>query len=362
MKILFYINEIGGGGAERVMANLANGFSQKGHEVVLVTSFPRENEYFLLETIKRYNLDEKATVRREIIRKNCRRIIKLRIICKKEKCDVAVSFMEGPNFRLIFSALFLNMKTVISLRSDPGKEYQNIFHKVTADFIYNLADACVFQTEEARSFFSVRLQNKSSIILNPVSGSFYKGKISEGTGGIVSVGRLEKTKNFELLIYSFTKIAGEFPNERLVIYGDGPHRQNLNYLITELKMEHKIKLAGKVENVAEKIENAKLFVLSSDYEGMPNALMEAMALGIPAIATDCPCGGPRVLFENEKSGKLVPVAQIKEMSEALRYLLKNPQKRQQLAQNAKKRAEDFRGEKICERWQELFLSLLEKRG
>lgn len=362
VKILCYIDGIGGGGAERAMTNLANGLSRKGHKVVLVTSYTWEKEYVLLETIKRYSLEEKTGVRREFIRKNCRRIRKLHLICKKENCDVAVSFMEGPNFRLIFSTLFLNTKTVISLRSDPRKEYENRLHKAAADFVYNLADACVFQTEEARSFFSKRLQKKSRIILNPVSDEFYKGKKRKETGGIVSVGRLEKTKNFELLIQSFSKIANEFPEEQLVIFGEGSHHQELNRIIRELKMGDRIKLAGMVENVAEKIANAKLFVLPSDYEGMPNALMEAMALGIPAIATDCPCGGPKALFENEKSGKLVPVAQIAEMSAALEDLLKNSQKRHHLACNARKRAEDFRVEKVCENWQELFLNLLEKRG
>lgn len=353
MKILFYINGIGGGGAERAMANLANGLSRKGHEIILVTSFPREQEYELSDNIKRYNLEPVPVARRQFIRKNVSRIIKLRKICKDGDCDAAISFMEGPNFRLILSTLKLRTRTIISLRSDPQKEYTNVMHKRVANFIYAIADACVFQTKEALDFFDEKLRRKGTIIFNPVADEFYGEWFSDGTGGIVSVGRLETTKNFELLIRSFSKIAKQFPEEKLTLYGEGSHREQLCTLISELGLEKRVLLAGTVKDIPERIRNAEIFVLSSDYEGMPNALMEAMAMGIPVIATDCPCGGPRALLENGKNGILVPVNNEKKMVRALITLLESQDRRMQFSINAKTRAESFRTDQICEDWQQL---------
>lgn len=361
MKILFYIDGIGGGGAERVVANLANGFTDRGQDVVLVTSFPREEEYFLLEKIKRYNLEERPPSTRELVRKNIRRIRRLRRICRIENCDVAVSFMEGPNFRLIFSTLFLRVKTIISLRSDPNREYAGFFHRKLANLVYSLADACVFQTEEAMDFFSKPVKRKGTVIYNPVSEEFYGDKPGARDGGIISVGRLEPTKNFELIIDSFSKILTRFPDEKLTIYGEGSSRNDLKEMISALGLEEKIFLPGGTEDISDKIRDAKIFILSSDYEGMPNSLMEAMASGIPVISTDCPCGGPKLLLEEGKNGMLVPVRDSNKMASALEALLADKEKRQYFSRQGRIRAEAFKIGKICDNWLRLFHLLMPKK-
>lgn len=342
------------------MANLANGFIEKGEEVILVTSFPKSKEYTLSNRIKRYNLEEFQPLKRNFIKKNFGRIRKLRRICQNEKCEVAVSFLEGPNFRLIFSTLFLPIKTVISLRSDPKKEYSNFFHRLLANIVYSFSDACVFQTKEAKKFFGKQVKNKGVIILNPVADEFYQDQEIEYRRNIISVGRLEMTKNFELLINVFSKISKDYPQEHLIIYGEGSNRQQLEKQIRELNLSDRIHLPGSVDRVSEKIKNAKIFVLSSDYEGMPNALMEAMALGIPVIATDCPCGGPDILLDHGTYGKLVPINGVIELEKEIREFLNDNQKIIQYSEKGKKRAEEFKTELICAEWKNLFEQLINK--
>jgi glycosyltransferase involved in cell wall biosynthesis len=175
-------------------------------------------------------------------------------------------------------------------------------------YLYKKADGFVFQTEDAAKYFEGIIKCDSKIIPNPINPKFikepYKG---EREKNIVTVGRLESQKNQKMLIEAFGKIESKYPEYSLLIYGDGSKKEELQDLIKEKGLENKVILKGKIDDVENVIDKAKMFVLSSDYEGMPNALMEAMALGLPCISTDCPCGGPRYLMENGKSGLLVPV-------------------------------------------------------
>lgn len=360
MKILFYIDALGGGGAERVIANLANGMSLKGHDIILVTSFPLANEYKILSGIKRYNLEKFRPAKREFVWKNIRRIKRLRNICKNESCDIAVSFMEGPSFRLIFSTLWLKTDTVISIRSDPAKGYANMIHRWIAERVYARASACVFQTEEAKTFFSQKIQNRSTIIFNPVADEFYKRGGENKKNYIVSAGRLISSKNFELLISAFARISGQYPEEKLIIYGEGDNRSRLERLIAESGLSDRIRLPGRDDYIAKRLRNAKIFVLPSWYEGMPNALMEAMALGIPSIATDCPCGGPRLLLENGNAGMLVQNGSEQQMADAMAALIGDEELRKEYSMKAIQRARDFECDKICEEWLKLFRKILRK--
>ena len=202
MKILFYINLIDYGGAERVLVNLANEFSLKNQEVVLLTSSCIEKEYELRDKLKLLCLEEKQKSYSYIL-KNLIRIFKLRKICKEERPDLVVSFMAEANFRAILATRFLKMKTLISIRNDPKEEYPNRMYRLTAKILYPLASGCVFQTEDAKKWFSKSIQKKSKVILNPVNEKFYKTGYLGERKNIVTVGRLEPQKNQELLIKGF---------------------------------------------------------------------------------------------------------------------------------------------------------------
>lgn len=350
MKILFYINVLSGGGAERVIANLSNQFANDNNEVVLVTTYATPNEYYVTDKVNRINLESNIRKEENRILKNIRRIKCLRNVIKIQKPDVVISFMEEPNFRNIISTLGLPVKKIVSVRNDPKKEYPGKMGDFIAFHLMPRADGCIFQTQDAREYFPAKLQKKSEIICNAVKEEFYSVKREPIEGKIVSVGRLSSQKNQHILVEAFKSISDKFPHATLDIYGTGELEKELSSQISASGLEEKVKLKGNSSNISEVLSRADIFVLSSDFEGMPNALMEAMAVGVPCVSTDCPCGGPRMLFDKEKNGILTSVGNIEQLSEALEELLANNEKKKYLGNNAKNRANSFRPDEVYREW------------
>lgn len=349
MKIMFYINTLNTGGAERVLANLANDFAKKNHEVIFITSFSTKCEYSLCANIKRINLDKHNNIGR--IRKNLERIRSLRYNIKFERPDVVVSFMAEANFRTVLATIGLDTKSVISVRNDPDREYPGLLGRIIGKFLLPFANGCVFQTEDAKKWFPRRLQKKSTIIYNAVKEDFFRTERKPIKNLIITCGRLEKQKNHENLIKAFGELSKEIEDATLYIYGEGKERRNLEELIVRIGMESKIILKGVTENVPAALSEADLFVLSSDYEGMPNALLEALAMGIPSISTDCPCGGPRMLIEDGRNGILIRVDSIEELKAAMLAILRDSNKKDEMSRNAKNKANHFRPERVYNEWE-----------
>lgn len=344
-KIMLYINVIYGGGAERVMVNLAKYFSENGYDTTLVTSFWNTWEYPLAPTVRRLTLEE-TEIKQSRIKRNLSRIKKLRALCKSEKPDILISFMQEPNFRAMIATRGLPVKTLVSVRNDPNKEYAGKLGWFVGKVLLPMADGCVFQTGDAQKWFPKRLQKKSEIIYNAVKEEFYSVERKPIRGEIVTCGRLTEQKNHKLLINAFAKVQKAYPFAVLKIYGEGTLREELQDHIDALNLNEKVFLMGATNNVAKALETADLFVLSSDYEGMPNALMEAMAAGVSCISTDCPCGGPRELFAEELSDKLVQCGNVEELAEKICKAL-------EAAENGikeKNRAEIFKPDRVNQTW------------
>lgn len=315
MKVMFYINAIHHGGAERVICNLATQFSERGYDCVLLTSFRDSWEYGHGAKVRRKTLFESKLNGNFLVR-NFSLTRALRRELKEENPDVLISFMAEPNFRAIVASFGLKNKVIVSVRNDPNKEYGNFITRILAKTLFRRADGVVFQTEDAKKWFPKSIQKKSKIIFNHVDEVFYNTKYEGERHDVVTTGRLVPQKNHKLLIRAFAAIADKVP-DNLFIYGEGDLRPELEALISELHMQDRIFLPGGIKNVADTIKSAKLFVLSSDYEGMPNSLMEAMALGVPCISTDCPCGGPRMLLRGSNLSVLVPVGNVEKLSSAM---------------------------------------------
>lgn len=356
MKILFYINALGFGGAERVMCNLATVFSEHHYECIIATSFPIDKEYSVGSNVKRISLfSEKLSC--GFFQRNIRLTSELRKHIKIEQPDIVIAFMAEPNFRAIIASLGLKNKVLISVRNDPNKEYPNAVYRFFAKRLYGLADGVVFQTEDAKKWFSSKIQKKSRIIFNQVDEVFYNVEIVQERRDVVTTGRLTAQKNHKMLIRAFAAVADKF-TDNLIICGEGELRSELESLVSELHMENRVFLPGVTKNVVGSIASAKLFVLSSDYEGMPNSLMEAMAMGIPCISTDCPCGGPRMLFGELLTDRLCVCGDEKSLSEKIEKMI---------AQNAngeieKRLSEQFRPEIIFHKWEEYIKGICEQNG
>ena len=336
-KIVMYIDVMYHGGAQRVMANLANDFTAAGVETVLVNDAvpaPGIPTYPIAETVRRYYLRQDFSG--NVLAKNIERIAGLRKILKNENPDI------------------------VSVRNDPNMEYgRSAAKKWRANAVFSMADGCVFQTKEASRYFSPAIQKRSKIIMNPVAAPFFQVQRPAQSRNIISVGRLEPQKNQALLVEAFAAVAGQFPEQNLVIYGEGSLRPALQQQIDVLGLHERILLPGDEKDIREKLAQSSLFVLPSDYEGMPNALLEALAVGLPCISTDCPCGGPAEVIQNGVNGVLVPCRDVQKMAQAMRDLLTDPEKCAMLSAAARQSAEAFRADTVFADWKEYFASVLE---
>lgn len=343
MKICFITATLVGGGAERVIANLSNEMAKRGHEVTVLLTAGYVVEYDLHENVKVLQIGDRTA---HSIKGRLNRVFLLRKYFKQNRDTYYVSMPTDTSIFVLLAALFLRLNLVVSERNDPNK-YE---HAKLRDIAYLLAKKVVFQTPDAQRYFSARLQKRSVIIPNPVSDRLAEPYIGERKKQIVAVGRLEPQKNHKLLIDAFSDICDKCREYQLIIYGKGYLKEELQNYINEKELQERIILGGFSKDVWSLAKDGGLYVLSSDYEGMPNSLLEAMALGMPVISTDCPIGGSAMLIENEKNGLLVPVADRKTLAEAMRFMLMNPQKAIAMGQEASKIRDEYSVEKIADAW------------
>lgn len=355
MKLLFYISTIRGGGAARVMVNLANEFV-KEDQVYFVTNFPAEYEYMLAPGIQRISL-EREEMKQDRIRKNFFRISGLRKILKEIEPDVSISFMRENNFRLLLAAIGVTTKTIVSVRNDPAREYRSRFSKIMAAILYRKADGTVFQTEDAKLFFPRHIQEKSKIIFNQVDKGFYQQNNTAGEY-IIASGRLSDQKNYPMLLNAFVKVHQKYPEQKLLIYGEGVLREELENMSRVLGIDKAVRFMGFSQNMAENYKNAKFLVMTSYYEGLPNVLLEALASSVPVISTDCPCGGPKMIVEEGVNGFLVPVGDSDLLAEKMCRLLEDRECLREMKKRAFLSAQEYTSDKIFCQWRNYIHSVL----
>lgn len=338
------------------MTNLANQFVKSENEVVFVTNFPSEHEYFLENDITRCSLEAEES-KENTIKKNWNRICGLRKKIKKYKPDIVISFMHENDVRAYLAVRGLKTKLMLSVRNDPKVLYQSSMRARIAKYVYGHADAVVFQTEEAKRWFG-DIKGKSAIIYNQVAPEFYEtNRTVLESKNVVTTGKFMSQKNHKMLIEAFHMIADDIEDD-LIIYGEGKLRDEYEAYIKVCQLEHRVFLPGNCTNVAETIAQSKLFVMSSDYEGMPNSLMEAMALGLPCISTNCPCGGPKELSGEWNAIELIEVGNTEELANKMKNMLMNVSYREEKARLAQNAAERFRPDLIYKQWETYILDVL----
>lgn len=357
MKILFHLNSMGRGGAERVVSILSHAFVQKGHEVILTTQWYSEDEYEIDERVRRISVgltDSDMNLSR--LCKAWLRFARLRKCICMEKPDLVISFCSKANFRSAFAMFGMKIPLLISVRNDPLKDYAP--YRIPTWYMERKAAGGVFQTPDAMRFFSKKFQKKSRIIFNPLSEKYLdsEDKVPHLTirkKEIVTVGRISRQKNQLLLLRAFQTILKKYPEYILKIYGgvqENDFYEELQRYVDSSGLQDKVLFMGVTDALRKEIQDAAVFVLPSDYEGMPNALIEAMVLGLPCIATDCPCGGAALLIQNEISGRLVPTGQVEPLQQALEDMLSHPERAEVMGKNAKKVLEKVHPDKICDEW------------
>ena len=354
MKIATIAYLHGAGGAERQIIMLSNEMAMRGHEVHLVVLNEFKSPYEISDKVRVYDLSGKENGKFRIVK----RFVAFKKTIRRIKPNITINYnLQGAYFSLLVGKSICG-KILYSERGDPyDKEYSGLLGKIR-DFTCRKVDAMVFQSEGARDFFTLTKKQKAIVIHNSVTVPQNLYPIAkERDNRIVTVGRLHPQKNPHMLLDAFAKIAPCYPETRLDFYGDGELHDELQAKIEAMGMVNRISLHPSRKDIFDCIRTARIFVLPSDYEGMPNALMEAMALGLPCISADCRPGGARTLIENGKNGFIIPVGDVDALTEKIAYLLDNPDVAEDIARKARLLGETHTNKVIFDRWNEFLNSL-----
>ena len=352
-KIVFHLNCLEQGGAERVVTNLANRFAKEGYQVIIATEWYGENEFQIDPEVRRVHVGlHEGDEKKHHLIQFLLRVKYLRGFLKEEKPDILIPFARKALYRGLMAAYFMKIPVLISIRTDPVGHYDERSDKIQIPILFPRADGCVFQTQGAREFFAPRLQDNSRIILNPIHEKYIGvPKPEKRTKTVVQSGRLVDFKNQPMLIRAFVKVHEKHPEYDLKIYGgdsfDGT-KEILENLIQENEAQEYIHLMGASDTLEKDLADAALFAFTSDWEGLPNALMEAMALGLPIVATDCPCGGPRTIMTNEVDGLLIPIKDEQALIDGINRLIEDRGLAERLGVQARKIADRANGQAVFE--------------
>ncbi len=362
MRILFLVSSLNAGGAERVASTLANAWSIKGYEVILVPCYSQgsgQSFYPLNAHIKVDWLSQRLS-KNPLLARVTKPFI-LRKVIKEYQPDVVVSFLTNVNVMALLAHKGLSCPIIVCERSDPSFQQISSSLKRLRQLTYPWADVVMLQTEQSAKRFQQELPRlkKISVIPNPLPSALKKlSPTVKNQKVVVAMGRLVASKQFDVLIKNFATIAKQFPDWDLHIYGDGPEKDKLDDLIQWHDMGDQIILMGKTTTPWDVMRSASMLAMSSRLEGFPNVMLEAMANGLPVVCYDCP-SGPRELSLDGKIAKLIPLGDEIAYQQALKELMQNADERNRLAMIAQESVFE-RYSEVCvlEQWDQLFKEVM----
>lgn len=364
MRVAFYTMSMCKGGTERVISEICNYGVAHGHEMHIITCLKESPEYELNRCVmlhvgffsqSEYKLKSKLHTLAGLMNHYVKQVIDI-------DPDIVIAFLPEPCMITEICKYRVKKPIIGSLRSNPYYQYRSVVRHCLAELLYPLSDGFVFQTEGARRYFGKRLQRRSVVIGNPVRKlTPITYEACKQKQDIVSVGRFTEEKNYPLLIKAFYEVQKEKPEYELKIYGRVDERLGLRELCKSLGIDAKVHFCGQVDHVEDYIRDAALYVMSSKSEGMPNALMEAMALGLPVVATDCPSGGPRQLIRDGENGILVKNDDVSALATGMLRVLNDDSLADALAEKAKNIAQEYACDEICLKWLEYMQGIVEGR-
>lgn len=343
MKVTFLIPSMSGGGAERVISILADEFVKKGLEVSILMTAGNECVYDLDPHVRLFQAGEKTG---GSIVKRISRLIKMRQYFRANRDNILIAFEPDAAFWSSIAKTGLSVPMLSSERNDPAS-FGNSKARAIA---YHNSSGIVFQTQEAREYFPVQIQKKGWVIPNPLRDDLPVPYTGERKKTIVCVGRFEEQKNHKLLLKAYAKFSEKHPEYTLHLYGRGSLEGEIRMLADMLHIENSVVFEGFKKNITAEILDAGMFVLSSDYEGISNSLLEAMAVGMPVISTDCPCGGSRMCIQDGVNGCLVPVGDAEALAASMERIAEDVDFSARLGKEAAGIRTAFSAEVIAEKW------------
>ncbi len=367
MQLTLVIYSLTSGGAERVMSIIANYWAAKEWAITLLTMDDGSVPPF-------YNLDSRIKhIPLGIARSspnllvalwnNLKRIWTLRSVIIKSKPDAVISFLDTTNVLTILATQGLKIPVIVDEQIHPAMLPCGRTWEILRQWTYTRADRVVAITTRALNYFSPQIQSRGCVIPNPAL-SVDLGENSSHKllykPCIIAMGRLEEQKGFDLLLQAFAQLKDRYPDWKLLVLGEGSLRSHLESLRDRLGLADRVDLRGVVKNPHEFLKQADIFVMSSRFEGFPNALCEAMACGLPVISTDCP-SGPQEIIRDGVDGILVPNEDVSALVAAMERLISDEGERKRLAVRASEVTERFGIEKIMGMWEALLREVITER-
>lgn len=394
-KIMMIMPVMKGGGAERVAAQLMNEFHRKGCEVkFLLTSSGKEEvirtdlkDEIPLVLLQEEIADEKISISSKVLRvlssllckpyemlgkavpaklayisfiSQCGR--EVRYIREQMKADPdlnVISFLQPSIPMTVLAGQGLSNKIVISERGNPERLMNHRYGRNFIEKYYDNVSAVVFQTKYAKGVYPKNISEKGVVISNPIKNDLPMPYARERNKYITTFCRISKQKNLPLLVRAFVKLHKEYPEYKLKIIGDTFNREGeevkavLEEMIMNYGIQSSVEFLPFMESVHSEIIEDAMYVNSSDYEGISNAMLEAMAIGLPVVCTDCPIGGAKATIENEVNGMLVPAGNVDAVYNAMKKIIENEKLSNKLSKNSVKLREQLSLEQIASKWLEI---------
>lgn len=327
-KILFVSRFMKGGGAERVISVLAGALVEQGYGIGLMSYVLTDEDYDIDKRVKRYSMgDTYSEISGNAISRTFYRRKRLKQVISEYKPDIIIPFLESIVREVYVAVGNGNIPIVATVRNLPV--YNSIFQKKLYHYIYEHCSMVFFQTKSQQRYFSQKVVERSFVLPNPVDIRFVnigeKRNKSKKIINIVTAGRLSEQKNHKILLDAMMLVHKSHPECYLKIYGEGNKRTELESYVSERHANSFIQIMQRSNDLVDVYKNSDLFVLSSNYEGMPNALMEAMASGLPCISTDCQTGPRELLGKNER-GLLTPTNNTEKLARAIVRMVEDPEK------------------------------------
>jgi GalNAc-alpha-(1->4)-GalNAc-alpha-(1->3)-diNAcBac-PP-undecaprenol alpha-1,4-N-acetyl-D-galactosaminyltransferase len=357
MRLTLILHTLGCGGAERAITVLANHWASQGHAIVLRTHEAGGQVFYPLHPRVDYRPLNLAPTSRKVLSRiliSARKIWRIRQALVADKPEAVITFTYPVNVVTLLATLGTGIPVVVSERVDPGRRLgMNPAWKVFRHVLYPRARALVVQTERIARHFRPRLDDSLAVIPNPVlvpPENAGPGPADVGARTVVSLGRLDAQKGFDLLVRAFALASAKHPAWDLAIFGEGKDLENLRALARDLRVDTKVRFPGKVDNPYDVLKAAGIYVSASRYEGFPNALGEALASGAAVVATDCPTG-PREMITDGVDGLLVPNEDVGALAMAMDRLMGDEALRHELGEKATSITARFSIESVMARWE-----------
>lgn len=350
MRVAIIAHGLSNGGAERVASLVANHYVKVGHTVLFIAAYSADRAYALDEQIQYVYA---GGAYKNKFARLCSRSRKIEGELKKFKADIAVSFIRNE---CVYSTLKKTVPFIYTLRNDPAQICAKPLDRICSALAFGGARKIVFQTPAARAFFPKRIQEKGIVIANPLTRGlpFWRGADScEKT--IITASRLIEQKNLPMLISAFSAFRKEYPEYTLKIYGDGNLLESLKDHAKACGVDNAVLFPGYAKNIHEIMSNAAIFAMTSNFEGLSNSMLEALAIGVPTVCTDCPPGGPAMYIQDGINGMLVPVGDTEALTEKLCRMADDPILCEKMSENSRKIRETLDVDKVLSQWETVLL-------